>query len=69
MREEYDFSHSIKNPYAKYANKQTPIPIENDTIDYFKGLAKEMGTSYQSLINAYLTECARKHIKLEPKRA
>ncbi len=41
MREEYDFSNSIKNPYAQKAKKQISINIETDTIAYFKSLAKK----------------------------
>ena len=65
MKEEYDFSNSVKNPYAKKVKKQISIKIENDTIDYFKELAKKVGIPYQNLMNSYLTECAMKHI--EPK--
>ena len=43
MKEEYDFSNSIKNPYAKKIKKQISIRIETNTIDYFKNLAKETG--------------------------
>ena len=38
MRKEYDFSNSIKNPYAKRVKKQISIRIETDTIEYFKKL-------------------------------
>ena len=69
MREEYDFSNSVKNPYAKRMKKQISIRIEKDTIDYFKKLAEETGISYQNLMNSYLTECARKHLKPELKWA
>ena len=69
MRKEYDFSNSIKNPYAKKVKKQISIRIETNTIDYFKNLAKETGITYQNLINSYLTECAHKDIKPELKWA
>lgn len=69
MREEYDFSNSVKNPYARREKKQISIRIETDTIDYFKELAKETGISYQNLINSYLTDCAQRHVKLEVKWA
>jgi hypothetical protein len=36
MREEYDFSNSIKNPYAQKERKHISINIETDTIAYFK---------------------------------
>ncbi|MDC7243195.1 MAG: CopG family antitoxin [Sphaerochaetaceae bacterium] len=65
MREEYDFSNSVKNPYAKKVKKQISIKIEVDTINYFKELAAKSGIPYQNLINSYLTDCAMKHI--EPK--
>lgn len=56
MREEYDFSHSVKNPYAQKEKKQISINIEVEIIDYFKSLAKKVGIPYQNLINSYLTE-------------
>ena len=65
MKEEYDFSDSIKNPYASKVKKQISIKIETDTIEYFKTLAKKVGIPYQNLINSYLTDCAMKHV--EPK--
>ncbi len=69
MKEEYDFSNSIKNPYAKRVKKQISIKIENDTIDYFKELAQKVGIPYQNLMNSYLTECALKHVEPELKWA
>ena len=63
MRKEYDFSDSVKNPYAKRVKKQISIRIEIDTIDYFKSVAQETGISYQNLINSYLTDCAHRHVK------
>jgi len=65
MRKEYDFSNSIKNPYAKKVKKQISIKIESDTIAYFKELANKVGIPYQNLMNSYLTDCAVKRI--EPK--
>ncbi len=58
MRQEYDFSKSKKNPYASMLKKQITIRIEEETIDYFKGLAEECGIPYQNLINVFLRECA-----------
>ena len=58
MRAEYDFSASRPNPYAKRLKKQITIRIDEDTIDYFKQQAGEVGIPYQSLINLYLTDCA-----------
>ena len=65
MRKEYDFSNSLKNPYAKKVKKQISIKIESDTITYFKELANKVGIPYQNLMNSYLTDCAIKQV--EPK--
>ena len=65
MKDEYDFTNSVKNPYAKKVKKQISIKIETDTINYFKELSKKVGIPYQNLMNSYLTDCAIKHI--EPK--
>ena len=63
MREEYDFSGARKNPYAEKLKRQITININQSTINYFKGLADETGLPYQTLINLYLTDCAKKKIK------
>jgi len=65
MRESYDFSKSIKNPYAKRFKKDITIRIDEDTISYFKDMAETKGISYQSLINLYLRDCAIEHRQLE----
>ena len=59
MKEEYDFSQSIKNPYIKKIKKQVTIRLEDEVIIYFKKLAEETGISYQSLINLYLQDCVK----------
>ncbi|MBG1270959.1 CopG family antitoxin [Nostoc sp. WHI] len=59
MKEEYDFSQSVNNPYIKKLKKQVTIRLEEDVVDYFKVLAEETGISYQSLINLYLQDCVR----------
>ncbi|MCU7846638.1 MAG: BrnA antitoxin family protein [Candidatus Thiodiazotropha sp. (ex Lucinoma kastoroae)] len=64
MRDNYDFSQSIPNPYAKRLKKQITIRLDENTIDYFKDLAEEKGIPYQSLINLYLRDCADTHREL-----
>lgn len=59
MREEYDFSKGKRNPYAKQLKKQVTIKLSEDAIAYFKAQSKETGIPYQTLINLYLTDCAR----------
>ena len=65
MREEYDFSNSVKNPYAQKEKKQISIKIEVDTIEYFKTLVKKVDIPYQNLINSYLSGCGKRMV--EPK--
>ena len=65
MRKEYDFSKSVKNPYAKYLKKQVTLRLGIDVIDYFKKLSEETGVPYQNLINLYLQDCA--HSQKKPK--
>jgi len=63
MKKEYNFSNSIKNPYAKKLKKQISIRLEEDTIEYFKKLSTEIGIPYQNLMNMFLRECAQKNMK------
>lgn len=63
MREEYDFSNSVPNPYIKNLKKQITIRLEEDVISYFKTLADETGIPYQILINLYLQDCAKANRK------
>jgi len=69
MRKEYDFSKSVKNPYAKHLKKQVTLRLGIDVIDYFKKLAEETGVPYQNLINLYLQDCAHSQKKLRLKWA
>ncbi len=59
MKDEYDFSQSVKNPYIKKLEKQVTIRLEEEVVEYFKGLAEETGISYQRLINLYLQDCVK----------
>ena len=67
MRESYDFSKSVTNPYAKHLKKQITIRLDKDTISYFKNMAEDKGIPYQSLINLYLRDCALEHRELKTK--
>lgn len=66
MRDQYDVENlnPRKNPYAKLLKKQITINIDNSAINYFKELAAETGIPYQTLINLYLTDCAKNKKKL-----
>jgi len=63
MKKEYDFSKSVKNPYARKFKKLISIRIENDTIEYFKKLASQIDIPHQNLMNIYLKECTDKNKK------
>ena len=64
MKDNYDFSKGVKNPYVKKLKKQITIRIDVDSVDYFKEQATEIGISYQNLINLYLRDCVDKKRKL-----
>ena len=68
MREEYDFSNAIKNPYAqklKAEKQQVTINLNTSTITYFKNMSAQTNIPYQNLINLYLDECVREEKKLK----
>lgn len=62
MRDEYDFSEGIKNPYARAPKATITIRLDKTTIDYFKELSEQVNMPYQTLINSYLADCAAKKI-------
>ena len=63
MKAEYDFSNARKNPYTGKLKKQVTINLDRDTVDYFKKLSESVGIPYQTLINLYLTDCAKSQKK------
>jgi uncharacterized protein (DUF4415 family) len=65
MRKHYDFSKSVPNPYVQKLKKQITIRLDEDTIEYFKGMAEKKDIPYQSLINLYLRDCAQAHRDLK----
>ena len=67
MRDFYDFSDSVPNPYTKKAKKQITIRLDEDVLSYFKALSEQNGVPYQNLINMYLMDCAKqkKELSLE----
>jgi len=63
MRDEYDFSHAEKNPYTRKDKTSITIRLDTSSLDYFKRLAVESGIPYQTLINAYLSDCAARRLR------
>ena len=64
MRDHYDFSNAIKNPYAKRLKQSVTIRLDRWTVGYFKELAAETELPYQTLINLYLRDCADRKRRL-----
>ena len=64
MRAEYDFSQSIKNPYADHLRKPITIHLALDVIKYFEGMSEETDIPYQVLINLYLKDCVQSDRRL-----
>ena len=64
MREEYDFSNAVKNPYAARQKKQVTINIDAEAVEYFKTQAESTGIPYQTLINYYLVDCMQQKRRL-----
>ena len=65
MREEYDFSKSIKNPNAEKLKQQITINVNVNVISYFKAMAESSGIPYQTLINMYLSDCVANNRKID----
>lgn len=70
MREEYDMKalNPRKNPYSKNLKKQITINIDSGTIDYFKAQSETSGIPYKTLINLYLSDCAKQRRQLDLQR-
>lgn len=66
MREEYNIKelNPRKNPYVK-KKTQVTIRLDEGTVVYFKNMAEESGIPYQTLINIYLSDCAKQKKKLQ----
>ena len=43
MRDEYDFSQSVPNPYLKRFKKRVSINLEENIVDYFQKLSEKTG--------------------------
>ena len=64
MRNEYDFSQSVPNPYLSKLDEQVTIQLEEQVVNYFKQLAVESGIPYQNIISLYLKDCMKSQRKL-----
>lgn len=66
MRDEYDIKelNPRKNPYA-HKKLQVTIRLDEGTVVYFKAMAEETGIPYQTLMNMYLSDCAKEKKRLQ----
>ena len=67
MKEEYNFTNARKNPYTGKLKQQITINLDSETGAYFKALAESSGIPYQTLINLYLSDCAKNNKQLSLK--
>ena len=67
MRDEYDFSDAVRNPYAKTLKKQITINLDTATIEYFKKQSADCGIPYQTLINLCLADYVKNNRELKLK--
>ena len=65
MKKEYDFSKAKKNPYYHRLKQQVSVNLDVEAVEYFKETAKKKGIPYQTLINLYLVDCAKKKLELK----
>jgi hypothetical protein len=63
MRDEYDFSRSIPNPYVGSTNQPVVISLDRAAAEYFQQLANEAGISQRDLIQLYLKDCVNSQRK------
>lgn len=66
MRKKYNIKalNPRKNPYSKKLKSQVTMNVNDEAINYFKQQSENVGIPYQTLINLYLTDCAKKKRKL-----
>ena len=65
MRDDYDFSNAIKNPYSDRLKKRVTIRLDDVVITFFKAMSKETGMPYQNIINYYLLDCVKENKKIK----
>ena len=63
--EEVTNLHIKKFLTGSFGEQQLCAQIDNDTIDFFKEQSEESGIPYQTLINLYLSDCAKNRKRLQ----
>ncbi|MCL2518122.1 MAG: antitoxin [Oscillospiraceae bacterium] len=54
MKEEYDFSKGVKNPYYAKLHKEMTISVDSYLIERLEKIAAENGVSVQRVVNRIL---------------
>ena len=65
MRDDYDFTNVIKNPYSDRLKKQITIRLDDTVIAYFKEMADQTEMPYQNIINYYLLDCVKNNKQMK----
>lgn len=67
MKDEYNINalNPRKNPYAKKLRQQITINIDSEAIDFFRQMSANCGIPYQTLINLYLSDCAKNNRRID----
>jgi uncharacterized protein (DUF4415 family) len=60
LKEEYDFSKGIRGRFYRPKKVSTTIRLDNDILLFFKKLATEKKSGYQTLMNDALREYVKK---------
>ena len=56
MKDEYDFSKGVKNPYYSKLHKEMLVSVDLYLIDYLEKIAAENRVSVQRVVNRILNE-------------
>ena len=59
LEEEYDFSHGTRGRFYKPKKITTTIRFDDDVVLFFKKLAREKKSGYQTLVNKVLRDYFR----------
>ncbi len=63
LKEGYDFSKGIRGRFYRPKKVSTTIRVDNDILLFFKKLATEKKSGYQTLMNDALRDYIKKTIK------
>lgn len=68
MRDEYDFTGAIRNPYMQQYKNEVSIMLDDETLLFLKEQAKVQKVPYKTLASMFLSYCAKEHTDNETER-